>query len=48
MERFLILGFAPGNAETILEMMDGFFYIHPYFVGGIPFLCAADGSGIST
>ena len=37
MERFLILGFAIGNAKTIFEMVDGFFNIHTDLVGFFPF-----------
>ena len=48
MKRFLILSFTAGNTKTVFEVVDGFLNIYSDFVGGIPFLCAADGSGIST
>ena len=35
MECFLILSLASGDTETVLEMMDGFFHIHTYFMGGV-------------
>lgn len=48
MESLFIVGFAPGNTETILEMADRFFHIHPHFIDGIPFRRVTDCSGIST
>ena len=48
MKCFLILRFTPGHTKAIFQVVDGFFYIHAYFVGGIPFFCATDSSGIST
>ncbi|GFI46370.1 hypothetical protein IMSAGC019_01684 [Lachnospiraceae bacterium] len=47
MKRLLILGFTAGNTKTVFEVVDGFFNIYSDFVGGIPFLGATDGSGIS-
>lgn len=47
MECFLILGLTSGNTETVFEMVDGFFHIHTYFVGGVPFLRAQESAGIS-
>ena len=38
MERSLILGLTSSDTETVLEMIDGFFHIHTYFIGGISFL----------
>lgn len=38
MESFLILGFTSGDTETVFEMADGFFYVHTYFIGGVPFI----------
>lgn len=35
---FFILGFTIRNAETILEMIDRFFYIYTDLVGIFPFL----------
>lgn len=37
MERFLILSFTPGNAETIFKVIDRFLDIDTDFVGFIPF-----------
>lgn len=47
MECFLILGFTSSGTETVFEMVDGFFHIHTYFVGGVPFLRTPESAGIS-
>ena len=46
MECFLILGLTSGDTETVFEMVDGFFHIHTYFVGGVPFIRIPEGAGI--
>ena len=38
MQCFLILGFALRNTETVLEMVDWFFYIYMDLIGFFPFL----------
>ena len=48
MERFFILCLTPRNTETVFEVVNGFFYIHTDFVGGIPFIRAADSYRVST
>ncbi len=48
MKCFLILRFTPGNTKAVLKVVDGFFHIYAYFIGGIPFFCAADSSRIGT
>ena len=40
-KRFFILSSSPGNTETILEVVDGFFNIDTNLVGFIPFCWAA-------
>ena len=47
MECFLILGLTSGDTETVFEMVDGFFHIPTYFVGGVPFLRTPESAGIS-
>lgn len=47
MECFLILGLTSGDTGTVLEMVDGFFHIHTYFIGGVPFLRTPESAGIS-
>lgn len=47
MKRFLILSFTTGNTKAVFEVIDGFFNIYSDFIGGIPFLGAADCSRIS-
>ena len=47
MECFLILGLTSGDTETVFEMVDGFFHIHTYFIGGDPFLRTPESAGIS-
>ena len=47
MECFLILGLTSGDTETVFEMVDGFFHIHTYSVGGVPFLRTPESAGIS-
>lgn len=47
MECFLILGLTSSDTETVFEMVDGFFHIHTYFVGGVPFLRTPESAGIS-
>lgn len=37
-----------GNTKAVLQMVNGFFNIDPDFVCGIPFLCPADCSRVST
>ncbi len=41
-------GFASGNTEVVLEMINRLFNRYSNFVGGILFLCTADGTGAST
>ncbi len=45
---FFVLCFASCQAKTILEVVNGFFYIPPDFISRIPFGCPPDGSRIST
>lgn len=47
-ECFLILCFTPGNTKAVLKVLNGFFYIYPGFICGVPFRCAADSPRIST
>ena len=47
MECFLILGPASCDTETVLEMVNGFFHIHTYFIGGVPFQRTPENAGIS-
>ena len=47
-QSFFVLGFTPCNAKAVLEVVDGFLHIYTYFIGGIPFLCTTDCSGICT
>lgn len=46
MKCFLMLHFMSGNTKAVFEVVDGFSYIHSYFVGGISFFRAAYSSGI--
>lgn len=47
MEYFLILGLTSGDMETVFEMVDGFFHIHAYFMGEVPFLRPLESARIS-
>ena len=47
MKRFFILSFTTGNTKAVFEVINGFFNIYSDFIGGIPFLGAADCSRIS-
>ena len=48
MQSLFILGFAAGNTKAVLEMVNGFFNSGPYLIGGIPFICTTERTGVST
>lgn len=41
MKCFFIPGLTSGHTETVLEMVNGFFNIHPDFIGVAPFIRSA-------
>jgi hypothetical protein len=44
---FFVLCFTSCHTKTILEVVDGFFYIYSDLISEIPFFCSTDCSGIS-
>lgn len=47
MERFFILCLTACHTETVFEVVNGFFYMNPDFIGVVPFFGASGSSGIS-
>ena len=45
-QSFFIPGFALGDTKTVLEVVDGLFNGYSDFVGGMPFICATDCTGV--
>lgn len=42
---FCVLCSTPCHTKTVLGVVDGFFYVHTDYVGGIPFFCSTDKHG---